>query len=386
MINIDILKGEIDELRSPVYPSILKFITTLSDNEDEWHKNITLFQEIVSIISVVVLYMTLKKEFKNQSVNYFVTMLYGCLPAIFTYNRVILTESLSISFFTMYFCIIIKYLKEPTNIKTICLGLFTLFLILLRPSFIYLTVLLTIIFVLIFIIKKENRKQALLGGVVLLGIICAILGYCYLNKKQNNIFAISNVTQINQLDTVIEMGIYDTGEKQDEGIVEIINQRLDGFESTWYRQTTNKIMEEYTSDEIAGYLKRCIKNNFGTYLVKTIEKILIISLEPADVIYLEENGTFDIIKPMIYFIIIYLYILFEITYVLVKIFKNKHIPLVQSIMLITILGQLATIILGAQAEYSRLFITALPIVMLSIAWHIEEVLVYNSTKKVKEIK
>ena len=91
--------------------------------------------------------MTLKKMFKTKKTADIVTLLYGCFPEIFTYNRVILTESLSISLLVMYFCLIIKYISEPTNKKTILIGAYTLLLIMLRPSFIYLTIVLAIMFV-----------------------------------------------------------------------------------------------------------------------------------------------------------------------------------------------------------------------------------------------
>lgn len=374
-VNFDsnILKGEVDEFRTPIYPYIIKFVSLFSNNQQVMYRNLTILQEIVSIISVVVLYKTLEKKLKNQNVNYIVTIIYACLPSIFTYNRVILTESLSISLFMIYFCLIIKYITEPTNKTTILIGLFSVLLIMLRPSFIYLIVALAIIFLLIFICKKQNKKQAILGGIVLIGIIGIILDYCYINKRQNDIFAISNVTQINQLDTVIEMQIYNTGDKQDKGIIDIIEQKLDGDAQIWYRATTDKIMAEYTPEQIDEYLKRCVKNNFSTYIQRTLEKVVMIALEPCNQIYLMTQSI-NVIQPRINFLIIYIYVVLDAIYVLVEIIKNKRIPIVQFTMLIIILGQLATIILGAQAEYSRLFAPALPIVIISIAWQIDRML------------
>lgn len=381
----NILKGEVDKFRTPVYPNFIKFIDVFSENRLELHTNITYVQEIISIISVVILYKTLKNIFKNQSVNCFATILYGCLPSIFTYNRVILTESLSISFFVIYFCLVLKYITKPTNSKTILIAFYTLILIMLRPSFIYLIIMLPILFITIFICKKEYKKQALLGfgGLACIGII--ILGYCYLNKVQNNIFAISNVTQINQLDTVIGMGIYNTGDKQDEGIINIINKRLDGYNSIWYRTTTNKIMEEYTPQQIDEYLSRCIKNNFSMYLNKTIEKIFTISTMPCNEIYLRAK-TFKTIRPIINFSVIYILLFVEFVHIVFKSIKDKKISLEQIIMFITISGQLATIILGAQAEYSRLFVTVIPIMLLSIAWNIDGIIEKKSCGKGGKMK
>lgn len=376
----NILKGEIDPFRTPVYPNILNIVEILSKSEITTYMLIIFLQEIVSIISVLVLYNILKKTFVSKISKWMTTLIYACLPAIFTYNKVILTESLSISLFVIYFSLMIRYLAKPTNTKTIVLGIFTLFLIMLRPSFIYLIVVLLILFGLIFIFKKENRMQSILGiGVVLCLGLC-ILVYCFLNKVQNNFFGISNVTQINQLDTVIGMEIYDTKDSRDEGIINIINQRLDGYSTPWFRTTTDKIMKEYTSDEIGEYLKRCLKNNFLDYFRLTLNKIVNIASLDCDEVYLKTTSRFAF-KTSTSFGFIYLYIIFEGIYIIIQIIKNNKLPLEQTLMLAMILGQLLTIILGAQAEYSRLFVISLPIVIIAIGYHVEEIRLLYKKKK-----
>lgn len=369
----NILKGEVDALRTPVYPNIIKFIT-LFGRSAEMYVNISILQEIVSLISVAVLYMTLRKEMKNQVLVNLATLLYGCLPSIFTYNRVILTESLSISLFVMYFCLIIKYLKAPSIKKAVAIGVFTLFLIMLRPSFLYLLVMLAIMFGLVFILKKENRKSAICGGIAVLGVIVSIFGYSIANKKQNGYFSISSVTQINQLDNIINLRIFDTGDPRDEGIIEIIGDWLDGYDGPWYRKTTEKIMTEYTVEEVDSYISRCIKNNFWQYIERTINKVIDLQLEPCDEIYLAAKGGQAVIKPLICFGVIFIYVIYNVIYILVKTIQNKKLSLIQATLLITILGQLAIIMLGAQAEFSRLFIPVFPIVIISLAWNIDDIL------------
>ena len=78
-VNFDsnILKGEVDEFRTPIYPYIIKFVSLFSNNQQVMYRNLTILQEIVSIISVVVLYKTLEKKLKNQNVNY--VLLYAFL-------------------------------------------------------------------------------------------------------------------------------------------------------------------------------------------------------------------------------------------------------------------------------------------------------------------
>ena len=242
-----------------------------------------------------------------------------------------------------------------------------------RPSFLYLLVMLAIMFVLIFILNKEHRKTAMYGGIVLLSVIGCILLYSYANKKQNNYFAITSVTQINQLDNIIGLRIFDTGDPQDKEIIEIIRDWKDGIDGPWYRKTTDEIMAKYSPEEIDQYISRCIKNNFVQYFQRTVNKVWNLQLEPCDDIYAAAKDK-SVIKPLICFGVIFVYVIYDAIYILVRTIKNKKLSLIQTILLITILGQIATIILGAQAEYSRLFIPVLPIVIISIAWNIDDIL------------
>ena len=172
---------------------------------------------------------------------------------------------------------------------------------------------------------------------------------------------------------MIGLRIFDTKDERDKEIIDIINQWLDEPEGPWYRKTTTKIMTEFTADEVDAFLSRCIKNNFGKYIEGMMHKVLMLQLEPCDEIYLFGQGK-TIIKPLICFGVIFLYVIYNAIYILIKTIKDKKLSLVQTILLITILGQLAVIIIGAQAEYSRLFIPVLPIVIISIAWNIDDIL------------
>ena len=106
---------------------------------------------------------------------------------------------------------------------------------------------------------------------------------------------------------------------------------------------------------------------------------------PCNEIYLRTK-TFQTIRPIINFSVIYILLFAEFVHIVFKSIKNKKISLEQIIMFITISGQLATIILGAQAEYSRLFVTVIPIMLLSIAWNIDSVIEKIVEKRRKEMR
>lgn len=89
---------------------------------------------------------------------------------------------------------------------------------------------------------------------------------------------------------------------------------------------------------------------------------------------------------MICFGAIYIYIIYDAIYILVKTFKNKKISILQTTLLVTILGQLGLIILGAQAEFSRLFIPVLPIVIISLGWNIDDILQSFENKEEQQLE
>lgn len=165
-----ILKACIDEQRTPVYPTVYKIFKSICGTDDITYRTIILMQEIVSIVSIAVLYKTFQSIFSSKKYVYILTILYGTCPMIFCYNKMLLTESFSISFMVMFVCLLISFNKKPSIKKNILIAIYTFFLIMLRPSFLYITVYLFIVWFLLFL-NKEKRKQAIIGFALLITIV-----------------------------------------------------------------------------------------------------------------------------------------------------------------------------------------------------------------------
>lgn len=132
----NIVIGLPDPVRTPVYPYFIKLIHLLMPlNLDT---GIFVAQGALSWLSVFFFYRTASILFKSRKVAVAAALVYAVLPSLINFNKCILTESLSISFLVFFLYLFVGYLKKPTMAKAVVTTLFVFFLVMLRPSFLYL--------------------------------------------------------------------------------------------------------------------------------------------------------------------------------------------------------------------------------------------------------
>ena len=93
--NTSILKGEVNPLRTPVYPYLIKIIGKVLGT-DNIFSNVVLFQKILFILTIILFYGCLKKMINNKVLISIITIIFGICPFIIFWNVLILTEALSI--------------------------------------------------------------------------------------------------------------------------------------------------------------------------------------------------------------------------------------------------------------------------------------------------
>lgn len=113
--NSSIFKGEVNALRTPVYPYLAKIIGKIGGQESVY-ENIVLFQKLLFIVTIILFYNCLKKITKNNIITSILTIVFGICPFITFWNIMILTEALSIFEITLLSWITIKYLSKPNKI------------------------------------------------------------------------------------------------------------------------------------------------------------------------------------------------------------------------------------------------------------------------------
>lgn len=113
--NTSIIKGQVDALRTPVYPYLAKIIGKIGGQE-RIYENIVIFQKLLFIVTILLFYDCLKKITKNNIITSILTILFGICPFITFWNIMILTETLALFEITLLSWITIQYLNKPNKI------------------------------------------------------------------------------------------------------------------------------------------------------------------------------------------------------------------------------------------------------------------------------
>jgi len=373
----NIFQGHVDILRTPVYPYFVKIMGLFGN--DSLIQNIILVQAIISFLAIIIFYKIAGTVIQNRTVIIIATIVYGIMPSLISWDKCILTESLSICAIVVFIYFTLRYLKKPTILKAILLTLFIFIAIMLRPSFIILLPVVILFWMLRIIFFKTDWKSCLSGIAASIVCVLLILGYSMLNFKDNGYNGISIVSSINQLDVVINANMYMDG--NDSVISETIKSNLHEPHGS-YNSMYYVLFPQFSHERIAKFLRSCIMNQPGVYLKDAFGKMVTLGKSTTRAVYVSSKGGLSgkLLSPLshffsINFLILYIVLFFDFIYIIVRWIKSHQILWFKIILLSIIITQLVTIIIGAQGEYKRLFVIVLPCVIILLSGYIE-MLVY----------
>jgi len=176
--------GELDCLRTPVYPLSLK-VFGVCFGEKGGIAGIVIFQSIVYVLSIFSMHRLLVRALKNGILQYALILFYVSCIAPGWCNE-LTTESLSISGVIILTDLLFQFIDKPSWSKNILLQLLLLFLVFLRPTFILFYVLFALTFI-IKLLKAEHKKPYIVAlALTLAGILC-FGGYAQLYKNKYGI-------------------------------------------------------------------------------------------------------------------------------------------------------------------------------------------------------
>lgn len=388
----NLLKGEVNVFRTPIYPWFIKLMRLLcmADLETATAYNcIVIGQGVVSFVGVILMYLIGKKLFKNRFVTYVVTVIYGISPAVISWDLNILTESLSIFATVLSIYLIMCVIERPTYLRAALLGLYVIVMIMLRPTFVYMFAIVGVFFLAKLILSKQYRKQALCGLVALAVSGALMLGYCGLNKRQNDCSSVSSVgTTINQMYMVIDLGIYKNSDYPE--ITAYIQNGLDyAGEINYVIDIIEPMNKQFDNSQLSAYVKDCISKNKDIFMRYTENKFIQtlstnIAIQYAGIP--EENETFryvdnammKLLFPFSYmgcFVLVAAAVLLA----LYELIKNKVVlwrPIGLAALIFT---HLFVSVYASMAEYERLATMIIPAVYLLSFWFVD-LLAANVTK------
>lgn len=180
--------GELDCLRTPVYPLLLK-VFSVCFGDKGGIAGIIILQSVVYLISVASLKSITTQVIKNQKIQYTVMLLYVLCVAPGWCNEM-LTESLSISGCVIITDLIVRYIKKSTYSLSFAIALLSIILVFLRPSFIFLFAILPFLWIVLWIRKKQRLFQSIS---LILMLLCATsyFAYCKAYEKEYGVYTSS---------------------------------------------------------------------------------------------------------------------------------------------------------------------------------------------------
>lgn len=374
--NKNIFKGEIDINRTPLYPYFLKMVTFFS-RTDSYLFNVVIFQSIISFISIFYFFKLCKNIYKNRKIAIISSIIYGISPSLINWDCSIMTESLSISFTVIFLYFLLKYYKNPSKVLSILLIFMCFMMVMLRPSFLILFILLNLIWIFMLFNNLELWKLFLFN--VICGFFCILLlfQYCKSNEIQNHYWGISNVIDVNQLPMVIKYGIYN--KSTDNEVIDMINSNInkDSTNPEFYSNTSSKIFSSFSPNRIHFFITNSIIKNKVEFIKFSLLKLYTLGHIKLAICYTTaKEFNYKILKSIQHFNIftffdLYILIIVDLIINLFLWVKYKIKLLFYIVLDFIVIFQIATIIVGTPSEYTRILVPFMPILIILIFKYVD---------------
>lgn len=382
----NIFLGETDIFRTPGYPYFLKLIHYITGNPEgniEFYQSVSFFQSVLSLISIVILYMAGRKLFSNKYILSFACLVYGIAPAVFNWDVITLTETLSLFCTVVLIYLVFSYLAKPTVVKAVILGLYVFVMIMVRPTFVYLFGVLGVFFVARLIFNSNDRKRALAGIFSLLMSVALFFGYCGLNYKNYNYFKVSSVSNdVNNLYIVLINGWFHNEDYPE--MSEYLENQMEFYQDdNWITNIIEPLPERYGYSKIDKYVTDCIAKHKTEYYKYTAKKFLNLANEKIAVQYvpytesdsLESFNNFSkaFVKYSMPFSFLdcFWLVVIGVAFSLVALIKKKRICWHILGFCAIIFSHIFVSVFGAMAEFSRLSSMVIPAVVLLVFYIID---------------
>lgn len=195
------MRGEIDFLRTPLYPLICRFAAWLS--APNAFTIIAVMQEAVFLCSIVAIFNAIATLGISRRIALFITSAYALCPVLFLYSNLIFTESLAISFSAFFVCTIANTMFGKHQLAAAVTMPPLLFLmIMLRPFFVCFIPVAAIVLLYSLYVNRHNIRHAVAIASASACVAFALLGYCSWYYSTFGKFAFSCVYELNRCNSL----------------------------------------------------------------------------------------------------------------------------------------------------------------------------------------
>ena len=195
------MRGEIDFLRTPLYPLICRFAAWLS--APNAFTIIAVMQEAVFLCSIVAIFNAIATLGISRRIALFITSAYALCPVLILYSNQVFTESLAISFSAFFVCTIANTLFGKHQLAAAVTMPPLLFLmIMLRPFFVCFIPVAAIVLLYSLYVNRHNIRHAVAIASASACVAFALLGYCSWYYSTFGKFAFSCVYELNRCNSL----------------------------------------------------------------------------------------------------------------------------------------------------------------------------------------
>ena len=420
----DCFSGKLDRYRLPVYPMIIEVFQKLFTYETGLI--ICIFQLLLSLLSLIFLYLTVKKVTKNKTVSLIISCLYSTLNAIAGWDKVILTESISLSLTVFALYGIVSFLMEnKVRYAVLASGILVVGCFLRAVFVIYagmffgalILILITSLF------SKKNKTSSnykrnyllSIGAASVPVILSLVYAFCF--YTQFGAFTMSDSYLGQQLYNVIRLDMYKDctnneitkiadeitsskipekakpGDKiLDPEIQQELQKIVDSITGSSYdlEKMDNYsmgrfyIMDKFSRDDVKAFVDVSMKNhrliNIQRMISNSNDKFITnryISISydrNTDILYSVLNDFISVITiTMLHaFIVSIIEIILFFRYLL----KNKEAKWIRLGLGAFILSTVLLSLIGTNDEYARTAITALPFMFVALSFYLKRAFQY----------
>jgi hypothetical protein len=351
---VNILDGDVDPLRTPIYPWFLKLVQWIGPTRNFLH-DVFIIQALLSFASIWLFYKIALSLLKMHPLVLAATWLYALSPAIANYDMCVLSESISIDAMLVFLFLMTNYLEKPTRSKAFFYTLFVLVLVMLRPAFIYMYGVM-----ILFCIGIARWGLLAMALNMLLLIV-----YIHRNSTLNGVNSISRVSAENQLELIGKYDIYPLG--GDSTLTRIIRTNLRDTTRFFLGLLQDSLREEQIPPaRVDRYVRTAISAAPGAYIQKTLARGWSMQSEPATGIFAqrgEHNSRFTNFilqfNPVNFFFVSLLLIVS-----LIPLIRTRKVCWFPLLLWAIITAHYLVTFLGARTDHPRLFVIAIPLLIL----------------------
>lgn len=350
-----ILSGNVDIVRTPVYPAIIGFFRLLC-GDTFMFPYLFFFQYIVFLFSAVLLSRIALRFINNLRAAFWTTAIYLLLPSYISFNLALLTESLSISLmiFLVWF-VTRQYPNPPSILDNIFVGLVLILMIFLRPIFLYLLPVLLFYYILLLIRFRKNFIASF--AVFFVGILftCGCLKI-YKDKihSEYGISTITNISILNNTFTSIEaVGLHPELTKDAE-----LRDLLTELKNNENLSSDQKICRllEYADNHWSEY-EEYVNNSLRISPASTLKLISMRIIDELPRNHMIPNyylPSYIFVDYLLFFSQYYVIIVWYIIICIRQVIRTRSIPYLSILFIMLTLCLTVSSAIGAMSEWGRL--------------------------------